>query len=536
MPNTATLEQNRTDTKSTALLERFVGFWNMPVLEYLPVRALVALVILGACFVRAYIGLWGSRIYTQDAFAMLDGGWRVISGQRPHVDFYSGLGPVSYLMAAAGMVIANGNSAGLAYGQALFGCLAGLWCYLLCRWRVRDVAAILACVVVVLMAIVPTVMGDSPSSTNPGTTYNRYGYALVALLLIEGAAGCEPNGRKRETWGGISTGLVLGILLFLKISFFMAAAGLMIALAPLRKQSIDRWRGIAIAFGLSVLSFAGYLKFDLAAMYSDLRTVAHAKHVMFGLYLAQDVVVNAFPFLLFVYLITRDEPPEWSRRAIRMAGWAVCLAGFFLLMTSWQFFGLPLNSVMAVLLLDRAVGRRVGGTPAIHPRFAVLLFGALLILPYAGLEAAGLKFALMQKLNQVPHTSFTAAPLAGFNSTLEHDYVEYINEGCDLLSRHRQPGDSVIALNFTNPFSYAMGMKPSSGGATWMQYGTNFNESGPPAERIFGDATLVMLPKLFSDKTLTGTVPRIYGPYLSQHYTVAAESLNWWLYRRKGSG
>ena len=87
---------------------------------------------------------------------------------------------------------------------------------------------------------------------------------------------------------------------------------------------------------------------------------------------------------------------------------------------------------------------------------------------------------------------------------MEKDLVEYINEGCDLLNQYRQPQDSVAALNFTNPFSFGLKMKPSRGGTTWLQYGNNFDEAGPSPERIFGDASLVMLPKLFSDKTLVG--------------------------------
>src|SRR5579872_7164694 len=143
------------------LATRFMTLWNIPVFDRLAFRAALALIILGVCAVRAYVGLWGSRIYTQDAFSILDGAWRVINGQRPHVDFYTGLGPVTYLMTAAGLLVANGNAAGLAYGQAIFGCLAGLWSYLICERRLRDWPTILLCVMVVLLTIVPTTVGDS---------------------------------------------------------------------------------------------------------------------------------------------------------------------------------------------------------------------------------------------------------------------------------------------------------------------------------------------------------------------------------------
>jgi hypothetical protein len=512
------------------------GWWNLPILDYLPIRALVALIILGVCFVRAYVGMWGSRIYTPDAFAMLDGAWRIINGQRPHVDFYTGLGPVTYLITAVGVAIASGNAAGLAYGQALFGCVAGLWTYLLCERRLRGLATLLACIIVVLMVIVPTTIGDSPKGITPATTYNRCSYGLVAMLMIEAVAQCRPIRRRDEFWGGASTGLVLGLLLFLKVSFFLGGGFLLVALWPLRKQTIDRWGGISAAFALTALAFAWYLRFDLGAVYNDLRTVAHTKHVILGWYLPIDVVVSACPFLVFVHLISKSATSQWARNHIRIAGLGVCLAGFFLLMTSWQFYALPLDSIMAVLLVDRAVRTGSNWTPAPAPQLSALLLASLFALNFIGSQALALQFALSQKLRPEPYASFTSPVLSGFNSPVERHYVEEVNDGCDLLNQQRRPQDSVLSLDFTNPFSFALGMKPPSGGTTWLQYRTNFDDiHGPSPERVFGDATLVMLPKVFSDYTLPETVPRIYGPFLKQHYALVAESVYWWLYRRKGN-
>lgn len=521
-------------SKPHPIATRFLALWNFPALDYLPIRALLAVIILGLCLVRAYVGMWGSRIYTQDAFSILDGAWRVMNGQRPHVDFYTGLGPLTYLMTAAGVVIAGGNAAGLAYGQAIFGCLAGLWGYWLCDRRLRSLATILVCTMVVLLAIVPTTVGDSAQGITPATTYNRCGYALVALLMIEAVAARRPERGRAELWGGASTGLVLGALLFLKISFFMGAGFLLMVLMPLRKQARERWLGIGGAFALTVLAFAWYLRFDLAAVFIDLRTVAHTKHVMLGWYLLRDVIVNATPFLIFVHLISQNASSQWDRKMIRLAGLGVCLAGFFLLLTSWQFYTLPLDSLMVVLLLDRNILTASSRTPAVAMRYSAWLLGGLFALNFIGSHALALEFALSQKLKPEPYASFTAPVLSGFNSPVERDYVKYVNDGCDLLNDQRRPQDSVISLNFSNPFSFALGIKPPLGGTTWLQYGTNFDDlHGPSPERVFGNATLVMLPKVFSDLTLPETVPRIYGPFLKQHYALAAESASWWLYRRK---
>ena len=53
---------------------------------------LVALAVI--CGVTAFIGIVPTRIYGHDVFVGLEGGWRVINGQRPHVDFVSAWGPV----------------------------------------------------------------------------------------------------------------------------------------------------------------------------------------------------------------------------------------------------------------------------------------------------------------------------------------------------------------------------------------------------------------------------------------------------------
>jgi hypothetical protein len=383
---------------------------------------------------------------------------------------------------------------------------------------------------------VPTTVGDSAQGITPATTYNRCGYALVALLMIESIAARKPGGTSAEFWGGASTGLVLGTLLFLKISFFMGAGFLLVVFIPLRKQTRERRIGIGAALALTILAFAWYLRFDLAAVFNDLRTVAHTKHVMLGWYLLRDVIINAAPFLIFVYLISQNIASQWDRNMLRLAGLGVCLAGFFLLLTSWQFYTLPLDSVMVVLLLDWAIPDAARGTPPVALRISALLLGGLFALNFVGSHALALEFGLSQKLQPAAYASFKAPVLSGFNSPVERDYVKYVNDGCDLLNRNRKAGESVMSLNFSNPFSFALGMKPPLGGTTWLQYGTNFDDThGPSAERVFGNARLVMLPKVFSDLTLPETVPRIYGPFLKRHYRLAAESGSWWLYRRNGN-
>ena len=510
---------------------RFIRLWNAPVLSSPWARALLIGAMAALCLARAYVGMWGYRTYTHDAFSALDGAWRVLNGQVPHVNFYTALGPLSYIVTALGLLLAKGGSAGLAYGQAIFGAVTGFWSYSLARTRLGNVAVALVSLTTVLIAVAPTSVGEPFRSATPGMIYNRFGYALLIVFLVE--AVIEPP-VERTFWGGFSSGVAAALLLFLKISFLLAAGFLAVLLLPMRTQTRDRWRGVAVGAAVAALPLLLYLRFDVMAVFGDLWIAAHTKHVQYGGYLLYDIVICAFPFLLCVFSLAFSVKEGRERWAMILGALAVCLAGFFLLLTSWQFLSLPLNGVMAVLLLDRTIRRSAAKTAFWTPRYSVLLLLALMTLSNVSTDAMAVGFTVSQKLNaqSADLASFSPPALAGF-TTAQHDYAAFVNDGVSLLNRYRRPGDSVLSLDFTNPFSYSLGMKPAWGGTPWLQYGNNFDEThGPAAERLFGDVQLVMVPKEFTDPTLISSIPRIYGPYLAAHFHLAGESASWRLYRR----
>jgi hypothetical protein len=70
------------------------------------------------------MGAVPAPLFGHDIFFLLDNGWRVISGQRPHLD-YSPWGPVTFLITAAGLTISNHSVNGIGYGNALVALLVG---------------------------------------------------------------------------------------------------------------------------------------------------------------------------------------------------------------------------------------------------------------------------------------------------------------------------------------------------------------------------------------------------------------------------
>jgi len=365
-------------------IARFVTLWNYPFLDYGAVRVSLLVALASLCLVRAYTGLSGITVYTHDAFGTLDGAWRLLHGQTPHADFYTPLGPLIYLLTAFGLLLSRGGAEGFGYSQAVAGCLLGIWMYWLGRRRLGHLSAILMCFTVVVLSLNPKSVGEPPPNTSC-MPYNRYGYALLALLLVEAVAKVKRPGKADELWGGISTGVVLAALLFLKISYFIGGVFLIAALIPCRKQTRARWMGAFSGFGVVFLAFFAFLRFQLVPMWDDLRMVAGAKHLRLNWWIVHNLYPQVIFFGVFIWMAAaffraRYQVPA-ARRTV-LAGVAVCLAGVFLLSTNFQFFDLPLNAIMAILIVDQVLNA-VGAQPLasdsrVLKRGAVLLFGTVL--------------------------------------------------------------------------------------------------------------------------------------------------------------
>src|SRR5262249_9777613 len=150
--------------------------------------------------------------------------------------------------------------------------VAGLWSAWLVAGRSRTMmAAIFPCFIALLVAA-PFVLGEAPVWTSHGMVYNRYGYALLAIILLE----CfQPPARptigiQRWVFGPLFSGCAAAILLFLKVTYFIIALplfGISLALWGRRKQ---RSLAYTLGFAATALLFLAYLRFDVPAMVSDL--------------------------------------------------------------------------------------------------------------------------------------------------------------------------------------------------------------------------------------------------------------------------
>lgn len=121
---------NRQFTLIELCFERFLSLWQDT--KALPPARLNIVFFAGLaliCGATAFIGAVPTRIYGHDVFFLLDNGWRVINGLRPHVDYYSPWGPLMFLVCGLGLKLSGHMADGIGYGNALVALLVGIWSF-----------------------------------------------------------------------------------------------------------------------------------------------------------------------------------------------------------------------------------------------------------------------------------------------------------------------------------------------------------------------------------------------------------------------
>ncbi len=558
MTSTATTQTPSKASTTAICFERFLTVWQAAVSpRRLLIVALSGLTLICGC--EALIGAVPTRIYGHDIFIYLGNGWRVLNGQRPHVDFTSPWGPVGFLISALGLALSHHSAVGIGYGNAIIAFIAGLWAFFLGRNRLRPSSRLLMSFFLAGVIASPYPPGLSPFSSSSAMIYNRYAYGLLGLILLESYQMVYRNADKEDWVYGISTGAVLSLELFLKASYFFMGLGLIAVLAVLSGRiALRRLAGMLLGFSAVSLCLLAYLRFDVAAMVRDLRMAAGARAET--LKFPTWIILNHWPVLLGVLFfcaatvfLLNNRAPHWRGLRLYVLG-AVCFfADVSLIRSNAQVDGFLVCAMFAILLLNEITEDQMS-LPKLaalteRPTYAAAMaLGALLLVPQLVSDLAGLTFGLWQKerpsnaAGMLRFTSPNLKPLLLYESddnppSEGRMFTTYVNEGVALLQKEARPEEKVLTMDVTNPFPYAMERATPRGGHAASTYNYNITDNYRPSDDwYFADADIVMVPKRPSqgDNHYLDFL-RAYGPGLKDRYALAAETNLWWMYRRKPS-
>jgi hypothetical protein len=514
------------------------------------------IVICGTAF---FIGAVPTRVCGHDIFFLLENGWRVVNGQHPHVDYASAWGPVTFLIAGLGLTLSGFTVDGIGYGNAIFGLLISLWSYRLVRDRLEPIPRMLISLYLIGLVVAPYPLGWGVFHTSYAMVYNRFGYALLGLIMLESFETVGGQKREKEEWiGGFSSGVAAGLALFLKITYFFVAALLIGGSVFLRGLPRRRLLGMIAGFPLVAIVMLAYLGFDIQAVLGDWKMAAGSRAGSVSLPdLKWKFLVNT-PILvlnvclgIFGSLAVENGRPGRRNYQLLIFAALVFAADILLIFSNNQKMQLPLATIFSLVVVNKVVARnRTLQDPEADPartscRAALFAGGVFFLLQFA-LELSGLAHGALLKAwpsnlrSVVRFTEPRLVPLLLYDDLSEprsngRQYVTYVNEGINLLRNNTSMDETVLTMDMVNPFPYALGRRPAVGGIAATAYRYTLSEMYRPSdERYFGTADIVMVPK-------QPTLPewyfdgyyRIYEQGLHDRFRLVAESDMWYLYRRK---
>jgi len=500
---------------------------------------------------------------------LLDGGWRIVNGQVPHTDFHVPVGSLTYLLAAFGMKIVAPSASSLTYGSVLFAALL-----LPCAWYIASSRLPWALTFIFVLfegflLLTPRPLGYPIVYTTYAMIYNRYSYALISIFLL--CVFLKPRNATQEYgWhDGLLAGALLALMLYCKITYFLAAVALSF-LAVVLDAKPRRWF-FALA-GTFASVCAVFFVFFHISLYSYALDIVSAGRVqspaMRTMLLSQALHNNALGIYLIVFCIG----------LCTSAGGGLARQGF----SAFRLWLIAGSVVAAGLLLVSGNANQGGGVDDPMYFFAAVIFLELfrrqnreqvvqshstarlaytaswvLMLPVIcgtilARDAASSAYAVKWDLRGRPVYAYSlrmhSINLRDFYISASvwkitaywpvRDFPARINDGIDLLQRSLQKGDRVTTVAYANPFSFALGLPPASDDLLFWDVNYSFDQRHfPLPEKFLGSAPLVIVPRLADRSSgccfqTPDLMLEIYGGYLRSHFHEIASTDTWVLYRR----
>ena len=512
-----------------------------------------------------------STRYVHDMMIFFDGAHRVLSGQLPNRDFHSPLGPLAYLLPAFGLSVGGSFGGMMPYATAGFALLFLPMLVYVCVTRLPLAYAAIFAIFALTLVITPASLGEVHPSY--GMFYNRWGYALLALLFLLPLR--PERGRAQPLADAGIAAAVLLLTFYLKVSYFAVAA--VFAAALLLFGETRRLAIYTFVVTVAAMVLIHLLWPATGAYLADIRMAANVTGAVRAsvLGLAYMIIESAAMILPFLFVLGLAVVRRVSRPTIFLCA-LMAVGGLLLRNQNHQGPGM-MTLVPAAILAGIALARagREADADGKGSALAAKLLVATMALPPAALALQSILVHSMMAARGGDPRQYTAeidgfiaqevnrpakdqaglekareayragnADIATFNATrtegtsgaiAQPEYFWTVEDGAALLRRDPRLAGKVFTLDMANPFNALLRRSPPTGVDSWYHAGRNFNEATYRSpEQVFADVDVVMVPKAPVQPGSHHLLARIYGDHISRHYQPVATSDYWRAYVVKG--
>lgn len=475
----------------------------------------------------------------EDLFAILDGVQRVSWGQVPNRDFRSAFGPLAAYIPALGYWLTGSLGAALPLGNAIVvAVVAAVLAYVLPS-RLSPALAIPFGFFLLVVLAAPLNLGDGITALSFNQFFNRIGWVGLAALLVLFLPVRGKIQPRLLLDVACAAGLVL-LLIYTRATYGLVALAFLLFMLTDRRQ----WRWAALSLAAVVVA-AGLIELVWRSSF------AYAQDV--GLALAAGGLLRGTPaqwlelflgnFADYILLGFLSGLLFWRRCRLRDLLFVLfcALAGFWLINQNDQRWGIIVMHAAAAAVAERLL-REMAHKPASAGQLVnaagvqLFLFGLLFptmvhctaaLLLHAGTAVVnGGQSLAIARLERVRLADlWTPGEFGG-----SRWYLDLVGDGLRALEAADQPPGRIVVLGGPNPFSATLDLAPATGDVAQMRWGATHNPAhhiGP--EQFLSSADTVM-ERLAAGGT--GDLGAVYLPYVTEHFTVAAQTRDWRIYQR----
>lgn len=492
-----------------------------------------------------------------DCLIILEGGWRCLNGQIPHLDFYSPLGLVYPYITALGFVLSGHTGGAIASGYNITALVVAMLTLYLAMPRLGPGGGAAFSIFLFLLLTAPSPLGisygESPFSLSYAMQYNRLGWGLFLSMALGFLLRPASENLPRSLAEGFILGLFVSLLVVIKPNYAVAACSIAaLAFLLIRRNRVFRTT-LLLAGLVSIVAYATLLRFNLDPAIGDYfllsqvgaGSLASRLEVLGDILRANTLNLISVLLSLLIALIAlhRATSRRWSENHSQVLLLALSVfAGLTICAGNSQLTSIPtfvlFAGILASLLLplpNTAIPRPwklvllLSLIPCINsgviilyqdfshillateenPRQAEVHFEASIdsdIVDYEFLiSVRDYQFRPGQAVFLEPEQWFAlelSSPDRNRRRVLTpFQYVYYVNSGLSALSAagafNHPENPRILNLDFHNPFPLALGLPyPRHTAHWWDRHKTANARHHPGVDLMLKDVTHVLIPRV----------------------------------------
>ncbi|HVI91624.1 MAG TPA: hypothetical protein VM659_25230, partial [Dongiaceae bacterium] len=530
--------------------------------------------------------VWVSE-YFLDLFVPLDGAWRMHNGQLPHLDFYTPIGDLYYLILKIAAALFGMQPKLVVWANLLMVPVAAVAATYCSRDRLPNSLRAVLVIMVGLFCMSPRSL-DTLNSISFLASYNRHSWALLIPLTIMTITPTGSSSRRASLTDGVVGSLLLLALLYLKVTFGLAALAITVVSAILIPENR---RACVISVGI-VCMFVAVFTAVSPINQAYLADIERASRVALRkgddstslklVKISSDIASGWFdlsmPIAFAVWMGRTVHTPSERVLADRLLLLVIVICAMSIAL-AWQNHDHNLPSQVAVMSLvvasmwqrfrQRQPSLTEGAPAAANSPFelpagkaSVTLAAVMLLFQCASYivnDAKAITTHFLQSITDNGQPASTLSPsLSGIRlrtgapshllsdiiagkidathythenaGSWTNDIATIMDDGWKLEQQHQPKEPRVATLCFGPIVSYMTLTPPPRHLPAWLDADRTVGPGAPlDPETTLDDTNVVMIPKVFEYKVFYDMA----APYLTKNFSLVGETPLWQMWVRQ---